>query len=189
VVDVDDACRVRTSFVATDELRWLSEDLALHRGATRGQLERLLLERAELLASSTGGPTLMVQWRVGGEGQLVDQLRRGKLAAELLARLRAEHGHKQPALWSTRVTGIDDDALPAELTEQETILGEFLRSVRQYASDDAPPVDLQALLGERKLIGVLAKSIDLTDPSTRARVLEDVARLGVELLSPEEAAT
>jgi hypothetical protein len=60
--------------------------------------------------------------------------------------------------------------------------------VRNYRDDPGQPLDLAALLAERHRSGELAALARVADPAARRRVLAEAAALGVELLSPREAA-
>ena len=75
--------------------------------------------------------------------------------------------------------------LPPEWYDQETILGDFLRFVRQYQIDRGLPIDLEPHLAERYLAGSVASAVDIADNPTRQRILRQVALLGLDLLSPE----
>ncbi|HEV3138700.1 MAG TPA: metallophosphoesterase, partial [Pirellulales bacterium] len=66
LVQVDDAQRVRTSFIATDAVRYQHERIAVNDSATAEQLQQLLDERSGELLSDPFGPELLVHWKVVG---------------------------------------------------------------------------------------------------------------------------
>ena len=138
------------------------------------------------MLSDPFGPDLLIQWTLAGSRALAAELARGKLAADLLAHLRAEHGQRRPAAWTVALAPETPADVPAELYEEETILGEFLRSVRHYVEHPEDELNLESHLAERHLAGSVGPSVALDDPAARRRVLAEVARLGVQLLSPEE---
>jgi hypothetical protein len=74
----------------------------------------------------------------------------------------------------------------AERFEEDTLLGEFLRSAKHCLEHPEERINLEEFLAERHLAGNLAPLALLNDPDLRRRVLADAAALGVELLSPVE---
>jgi hypothetical protein len=113
---------------------------------------------------------------------VVDRLRRGSLAGELLGALRGEFGSGRPAAWSLSLEVEAAEALPSPWYEQETILGDFLRAVRQYQMNPADPLELESYLAESQLAGALAAAAAPTGEA-RQRVLREAALLGADLLS------
>lgn len=187
LVNIDLEGRARTGLVPTDVLRYQAEKVALGDRSTRAALERLLEERAAAVWNNGLGPDLLVDWRLAGAPGVESQLRRGKLAGQLLEKLRTDYGQKKPAVWSVSL-GVDPEAeLPDELRNQDSVLGEFLRTLGAYAPAEHP-LNLVGYLGERQHDPTIAATLDLSDPETRTEVLRDAARLGADLLSGEETA-
>jgi hypothetical protein len=75
--------------------------------------------------------------------------------------------------------------LPANVAEQ-TLLGEFLRTVQFYLEHDEEPLDFTHYLPARESASAIAAAVAFDRALERRRVLEEVARLGVELLAPGE---
>ena len=185
LVQVDENQYLRTSFIATDAVRYLSERIPLDPSITAAQLQQIATERFNELLVDPFGPDLLIHWTISGKGPLVAELERGKLGADLVARWRADHGQRRPAAWTVAIDPEKPADVPAQHYEEETVLGEFLRSVRHYVDHPDDPLNLEPHLAERHLAGSVGPSVALTDPAVRRRVLAEVARLGVELLSPE----
>jgi len=184
LVQVDDTRRVRTTFIPTDAIRYCDERIVVDESAPRESLLPLFEERMTELLIDPFGPDLLVHWRISADERVTRELRSGK-SAELLAHLRAVYGIKQPAAWST---AIDAGAavVPGERFEEETLLGEYLRSTNHYREHAEESLRLEAYLAERHLAGGLSPLADLHDPGVRQRVLSEAAALGFELLSPTE---
>jgi hypothetical protein len=73
--------------------------------------------------------------------------------------------------------------------QQDTLLGDYLRAIRDQQSaddDDAFELDLAGLIDARHGAGVLAAAARLGDDATRRRILRRAALLGADLLSGEE---
>jgi hypothetical protein len=187
LVQVDETGRIRTSFVTTDAVRYLDEHITLNEAATSEQLHDVIRERIGELGGDPFGPELLIHWTVGGSKKLSGELERGKLAADLVARLRSDYPTARPAVWTVAVEPEAAAAPPRELYEEETVLGELLRTVQHYVEHPEAELNLEAYLAERHLAGSVGAAAAIGEPATRRRVLAEVARLGVELLGPQEA--
>lgn len=186
LVHVDDERHVRTSFIPTDAVRYLNERVATGETTTPEQLRQIIEERIAELSTDAFGPDLLIQWRVSGSKALCAELRRGKLAGELLARLRSDHSARKPAVWSVSIEAeTSTGALPANVGEQ-TLWGEFLRTVQFYLEHDEEPLDFAHYLPARESASTMASAVAFDNAEERRRVLEEVARLGGELLAPGE---
>ncbi|MGA2034275.1 MAG: DNA repair exonuclease [Thermoguttaceae bacterium] len=186
LVQVDDHGQARTSLLPTDEIRYLDEQIIVDQQTTREALENLFRQRVQALVESSPRAGLLLAWTLSGSGPLMAQLRRGGLAAELLDWLRTEYGFGSPPAWSATLEVQRADAAAAQYYDQETILGDFLRAVRQAEVNSAESLQLQAYLAESHLAGGLAAVAALDDPAARDRVLAEAAWLGLELLGGAE---
>jgi hypothetical protein len=176
----------RTAFIVTDAVRFHRENVAVSDAATSEQLYQVLDERTRELLADPFGPDLFIEWCVSGCRRLAAELDRGRLAGELATRLRADHGGKRPAAWTVSIAPDVSEGVPTERYDDDTLLGEFLRTVRHYAENAEEPLELEAELSARHAAGYVGAAVALDEPAMRQRVLADVARLGLELLSPEE---
>lgn len=186
LVEVDDAQRIRTSFLPTDAVRYYQQHLTVDAGTTLEQLYQLLNERTAGVLVDPFGPELLVSWTISGSPTLERQLRLGKTAADLAARLRVEHGHKKPAAWTVSIEPEGSGGIAAGRYDEQTLLGEFLRTVRHYSEHPDAAMSLEGFLAERHVASSLGALAALDEPGVRGRVLAEVAALGVELLSPRE---
>ena len=76
------------------------------------------------------------------------------------------------------------DGLPSQWYREETILGDFLRAIREL--DDNQSLNLESYFSEHRGAGVLAASVQLSDPAARSRVLREATMLGVDLLRNDD---
>ena len=187
LVDVDETYHVRTSFIPTDSVRYQPERVTVDESATLGQLHEVINQRIVELAGDPFGPDLLIDWTIAGSKTLAAALRQGKAAADLVARLRAEHGQLRPAAWTFSLEPDAPADVPAEHYDEETALGEFLRTVQHYVEHADDPLDLEPFLAQRHASGHLGAAVALDDVDQRRRVLAEVAHLGVELLGPQES--
>jgi hypothetical protein len=175
----------RITPLPTDAVRWRHERLTVEPGSTRAELETRLEDRLVGLAESSPAMDLLVSWSVAGSGPLVASLGRGKLADQLLGTLRQRALEVNHRVWSVSLTAEPPGELPAEWYEQETILGDYLRELRQCQGDPETPLDLERYAGQVPWRDALGSMLELGDPARRRRVLREAAVLGVDLLSGE----
>ena len=203
LVEVDHDGLAHLTRKTVDVVRWHAERIDLAAGAAVETVERLLAERMRSLIASTGGPDLLVNWSLSTPAPLAGRLRQGTLAEELLATLRREFGYGRPAAWSLSLDVEPTESVPAAHLKEESLLGDYLRSIRQYQADETSPLDLSPWLETGRGTSALAvngqaglaiweASQDLRQrlgavqgPDARRRVLDEALCLGLELLSGE----
>jgi len=186
LVQVDSERRVRTTLVPADVMRWHNERIVVDHVATSKDLQSRLGDRIDALKQANPGTDLFISWTIVGEGPLLVELRRGTLGAGLLETLRSEHGFGSPAVWSVLLAAEPLAVVPPQGYEQETILGDFLRELRQHQVDPEMPVELEAYLAEPHRTGPLAAVASIAPGPERERILREAAMLGCDLLSGED---
>lgn len=191
IVDVDAEGRFHLHRRACDVARWQTQEIRVDEHTRRDQLEELLREQTSELLAREAGRELLITWNIVGSGSLWTALRRGSLATEIASALRrqflARRDRKslEPAMeslvWTVGLSAQPPACHADAVADQETLLGDFLRLVRQHQADDKLPLDLAPLL-ERGPQEVPRWIWKLSDPVTRREVLRDAAALGVEVL-------
>ena len=187
LVQVDEDRRVRITVVPCDVLRWHTEQVTLDPAAGPKDLDRRLRDRMKALREAAPGIDLMVSFSIVAGGRVAADLRRGKLAAELLHGLRSEYGMTEPAVWTVSLAAETAPTLPAQWYEQDTIRGDFLREVRRLQLAGDEPIRLDDRVPETLRAGPLARAAVLDGAADRQRVLHEAATLGADLLSGEES--
>jgi DNA repair exonuclease SbcCD nuclease subunit len=187
LVQVDHARKVRTKFIATEVVRWRAESLTLAEGANRNDLQRQLRSAMQRIASEAGGAYVLVSWEVQGCETLVRQLRKGDLSRELIEWLRTEFGRAKPAVWTTALTTPTSATISDELYEEDTILGDFLRAIREHEQSPARALNLATFLPDLGKHRALASALQAVDRDERRVLLHEAAVLGLDLLSGEES--
>jgi hypothetical protein len=185
IVDVDDAGHFRAEDLPTDVVRWHEERVEVPATMTRGELDHLLGERTTEIIAFAPDRTLLIRWTLHGEGHLLATARRIGLATELISCLRTQFGYRTPAAWTTSIA-IEPPALPNSWYEQETLLGDFLRSIRVHGNSDSR-LDLSAYLAEQQLNGPTARCGTVAEPAARRSILRHAAWLGADLLQSGDA--
>lgn len=183
VVTVDDAGRAKTKFVATDAVRWLEQAIEVTASTRSEQLHDRMVERMEKLIAQHPGIDLFVRWNVRGTGPLVNRLRPGGLSDELLTDLRRKFGERSPAAWSVSIHCDSPLSVPAELYDQETCLGDFLREIREFDLHDDLALDLRQFVPQEMHDDPLAAIADVGRGDERTALLCRAAKMGVDLLT------
>jgi DNA repair exonuclease SbcCD nuclease subunit len=183
LVHVDDTGRARPQFVATDSIRWLDQSLEVTASTKEEQLSERLVDRLEKLIAKHPGVHLLVRWKIEGTGPLVNRLRPGGLADELLTDLRRKFGQGQPLAWSASLECTSPLSVPAEWYDQETVLGDFVRQVRTSLEDEQTPFDLKRYLPADVREEELLAAAQAGAGAERSTLITRAAKLGVDLLT------
>jgi DNA repair exonuclease SbcCD nuclease subunit len=183
VVTLDESGRAKLRFVPTDAARWSEHALEVTASTRAEQLHERMVERLEKLQAQQPGVDHFVRWTIRGAGPLVNRLRPGGMADELLVDLRRQFGERSPAIWSASIDCTAPLSVPAEWYDQETCLGDFLRQVREFELHDEWPLDLRAMLPKDLGDDALAALAEVEGPTAREELLCRAAKLGVDLLT------
>jgi hypothetical protein len=183
LVEVADSIHPHLSFVAVDAVRWITERIVVDPGSTKDGIESLLLDRVHALSKTHGKTDLLIHWLAAGRGPLFDTLRHGKLSSDLLDWLRVEFGVSSPAAWSVAFELEEEEQIPLHLMEQETILGDFLRSLQKY-DELGEHLPLDRYMPDSHAIGQHG-SLAALSATDRKRVIHEAAVLGIQLLGGE----
>ena len=181
LVYIDAAGQARTTSLTTDAVRFHDERLVIDETTSRDHLSAQIRLRARALAAEAEVP-LLVTWKIDGRGSLVRQIRRKTFSSALVQSLRAEFGRGERIVWTLAIEADAPTALPAAVYEQETILGDYLRLIRDYQANPAMPLDLERFVHQRHVAGALGAATRVTDPHARQLVLQAAAELGADLL-------
>jgi DNA repair exonuclease SbcCD nuclease subunit len=182
LVTVDETNRAKTKFVGTDTVRWIEQALEVTATTKQEQLHDRMVERMEKLQAQHPGIDLFVRWNIRGTGPLVNRLRPNSLADELLVDLRRQFGERSPVAWSASITCESLLSVPAEWYDQETCLGDFLRTIRDFEQQDTA-FDLRPFLPENVRDEFLEGIARVDSDESRGALLCRASKLGVDLLT------
>ncbi len=185
LVHVDERGQARTKSVPTDVVRWRRERVQLRESARRDDLEKLLRERIQSFVNEAAGRHVLVAWEVAVSGRLANELRRGDMAKEIIAMLRADFGHRSPAAWTVSLEVEAPQTLPDDWFEEDTILGDFLREVRKVEREGRR-LEVESHLERDNLPDALASLLTLPDAASAKQALHEACLLGADLLRGEE---
>jgi len=186
-VHVDQHGNARVKPVITDVVRWKNERLSLEKPLPPVQIERVLKQRTEAMMAEAEGRSHMLLWRIDGSSRMGSQTREGGVAQQMLETLRTTFGHRQPAAWTVSLDIEPPASFPAKWYDEDTILGDFLREIRQRQTSPDTPLDLDPFLPASQSNGAIAAAVALVDGEDNKRVLREAAALAVDLLRGEPA--
>ncbi|MEM9353965.1 MAG: DNA repair exonuclease [Planctomycetota bacterium] len=186
LVVVDETGRVRTKLLPTDSARWLTGTVELTSAADESSLLKLINDQVSQFRQQHTRVDLLVTWRVLGTGPLVNRLRHGGLADELLRHLRREAGTSSPALWHADLVCEEPMAVPQEWRDQETILGDLLQEFGKFDVNEDLQLDLAEFLPPQHQQGEFAALAEVSTGADREALLRDASKLGLDLLTPDE---
>ena len=175
---------IRTQFIPTDVIRWYDETFTVEEDATRADVKKLLADRVKLLRSQAEDRPLLVRWRLRGIEHLSRPTKRHELSTELLEWLRKEYGNAKPPLWSLGVE-FESAELPAAWLDEDSMVGDFLRSLRQLTEIDHKEVDLTVHVPERHRTAELAELSRWT-AEDHQEILREAGLLGAQLLGADD---
>ncbi len=159
--------------------------MVISESLTKSDLQRLLRDRMQALVAEVGDRVLLVRWRLEASGRLAGTLRHGGLADDLATELRTEYGHRRYPAWTVSVDIEPPASLPVEWYEEDSILGDFLRSVRDHEQGKLEPLRLSSYLSDEQAVGSYGRALEIGDPAARARLMRRAAILGVDMLRGE----
>jgi hypothetical protein len=175
--------------MVTDLFRWRRETVAIDETTSAVQLRQMCRDRLSQIVTRENDVAHLVCWTVQGNGPLARRLRREGFSAELLEELRSDYGYRNPAAWSDSLDLEHSEPIPAECYRQEDFLGDYLRAVRQHQQNVAAAIDLSPYVGSLSAnppasVGEVVERVRVASGANRQRLLEQAARLGVDLLRP-----
>jgi DNA repair exonuclease SbcCD nuclease subunit len=185
VVTVDESGHVKTTFVAADIVRWITETIELTAGAEDETLLGQMDARIGSLKTKHPDRDLLITWKITGRGELLNNLRPGGLSDEILAVLRQRHGKQSPAAWSVAIQCDESLCVPAEWYDEETIRGDVLRQFRELEQKADIELALEDFLPESLRQGSAAELAKVT-AADRGELLLAASKLGMDLLSLDE---
>lgn len=173
---------IRSQFTPTDAVRWHHEHLAIETDQSLEGLRKQLAERVKQLKAEAESRPLIVTWKLRGGGHLAGPAGRRELAGELENWLRKEFflQANKPALWTLAVE-LEQPDLPDAWFEEESMLGDFLRNLKELAEKPASEVSLLPLVAAQHRVPAFARLSDWTEGEYRGLLLE-AALTGAQLL-------
>ena len=181
LVRVDPAGKARCEHINTDVARWLPQKIAIAESVSVEDVKTLLSDRSLKLAADTPDQVALVDWRLTPTGEFNPLIRSTSWRDDVLEFLRAEFGLTRHGVWSIDLKVDLPNSLPPSWYEEDTILGDYLRTVGKFETDENIQLALHdylpASLQDEAMAGVSRVSAD-----RRKQILQRAALIGVEYL-------
>lgn len=145
LVDVDAQRNLQIHSVGVDLVRYATHDIDADDVAMGRDLRQVLAKRVSRLQSESAGRHLLVKWRVHLDLEHAAVVGPSAIE-ELLGWLRREFGHGQPSCWSLDMEILPPKEFPSKWKEEDTILGDFLRTAAQHRKEAGKRLNLKPLI-------------------------------------------
>jgi DNA repair exonuclease SbcCD nuclease subunit len=113
-----------------DPFRYITQTLDVEDLALGRDMRELMSKRIARLQSEHGTHHLIVRWRVELNLEHMNMVSPAAID-ETLVWLRREYGHGACSVWSTEIELLSPKAYPQKWQEEDTILGDFLRTAEE----------------------------------------------------------
>jgi DNA repair exonuclease SbcCD nuclease subunit len=174
--------RARLQTIETDVLRWRKERIELPADADRRDLTQAIRHRLKEIRPDRAGLLTLVRWSISCHGSLSRELRQDTVRDSVLASISDASGDSNVV---SVLIEPEDRPVPADRFEEETILGDFLRKVRELEQDHGRVIDLIEYLPESPVKHELVSLVRLSTPAEHKRILERAIMLGMEFLDAD----
>jgi DNA repair exonuclease SbcCD nuclease subunit len=171
---------IRTQFLPTDTVRWITERMPLRPDVTLAAIKDLLADRVKQLKAENDGRPLLITWKLRGGDHLGGPAKRRELSLEWLAWLRKEFSMLKPSVWTLGVE-LYVPLLPDDWTGEDSMLGDFLRHLGGLEALSPGDVDLLPHIPEHHRVPALAALAAWTEDEHQD-VLHEAALTGAHLL-------
>ncbi|HMC10325.1 MAG TPA: hypothetical protein VKH44_03510 [Pirellulaceae bacterium] len=177
---------IRTQFAPTDAIRWHTERVAIEDDATLDSMRKLLIDRVKQLRAEADARPLIVTWKLRGGAHLAGPAGRRDLAAEWQEWLRKDFflANNKPVFWTLAVE-LDQPELPEAWFEEESMLGDFLRNLKELEAQPPGELRLGHEIPEHQRGPALASLCQWTEEEYRG-VLYEAGLTGAQLLGAAE---
>jgi DNA repair exonuclease SbcCD nuclease subunit len=179
---VDGKGKLRVQTVETDSVRFIPQRVAISENVSVKTLKESLAERGMKLVSGCPEQLVLTRWYLATEGEFNPRIRKAQWAEELLEWLRDEFGRGEEGVWSTDVKVEAPKNLPSQWYEEDTILGEYMRAVARYQSDDSLKLNVHQYMPQT-VKGDGLTNIGYVSRESRDSILRKTGMIGIEYLA------
>jgi DNA repair exonuclease SbcCD nuclease subunit len=182
LVDVNSQRQTQVHSLELDLFRYSDQTIDADDMALGKDIRQMMTKRINRLQAEAQGRHLLVRWRIQMDLENASVVGPAALE-ELIVWLRREFGYGQPAVWSTDIEVLPPKSLPQKWQEEDTILGDFLRTTAEQRKHGAKPIPLESFIAEETPGGAVWQAALLETATDSSKDLIDLATLlGVDLL-------
>ena len=178
----------RSQFVETDALRYRTERIEVGSGDDQQTLLNKMKSRLQTIRQDISSQQpLLVTWEVVDDGPIGKQLRTADGQETFLQLMRRET--RDSASQNTWTIGLRSirTAIPSRLLEEDSIVGDFLRVVRDLDASGSSRNELERYLPNTEAARQIQDILPADSPKVRDELLRDVTTMGIDLLCGDTA--
>ncbi|MEC9091486.1 MAG: DNA repair exonuclease [Planctomycetota bacterium] len=185
LVCVDKSGFANAVSLATDSVRWIQQNVVLVAGMSKSEMQTKFENLAFEISAELNGQLALVSWQVSFEGGANEGLDYRDWFMEINHWLRGQFGPVDGTLWSMGIQCQVPGSLAEHGLKEDTILGDFLRTVQAREKDTETRLDLSPYAGCEHVDEAMVAAIEFDDDQAKA-ILQDSAMMGIKLLSGAE---
>lgn len=170
--------------IETDALRYRTERIDVTPTDDRPSLLNKIKSRLQTIRHDVEAQKpLLVTWEIVDDGALGRQLRDNEETEAFLQQVRIET--QDAATKNTWTIGLRSvrASVPAYLFDEDSIVGDFLRVIREMEDGGPSLLDLQSYLPNTPAATALGELLSDSTPYSRTELLRDVTTMGIDMLS------
>ena len=176
-----------TQFIETDTLRYRTERIDVNADDDRSKLITRMRGRLQTIRQDVDAKKpMLVTWEVIDDGPLGKELRQIDVGEAFLDQVRRETDSASNNLWSIAIRS-QRATIPADMFDEDSVMGDFLRAVRDLEAADHRLLDVSSYLPDTPSAKRLIETLHLETPAARRQLLRDVTTMGIDLLCGESA--
>jgi DNA repair exonuclease SbcCD nuclease subunit len=181
-VEVDGTHDAQITTTDVDHFRYITQTLDVEDLAMGRDMRELMSKRISRLQSEHGTRHLIIRWRV--ELDLEHTTMVGPEAIdEILGWLRREYSHGACSIWSTEIEILSPKSYPSKWQEEDTILGDFLRTSQDHRKSLGQNLNTKPLLESETPATAVWQQLLVDDaPGVTSGALDRATLLGVDML-------
>lgn len=180
--DIDD-----THFIETDAIRYRTERIEVDDTDDQRSLISKMKSRVQTIRHDVDAKKpILITWELNDDGPLGRELRDIKLNEAFLDNVRRETDSKSINCWSIAIRSLRA-TVPPSLFDEDSILGDFLRVIREMEQAGDRTLDVHSYLPNTTAAKQLAETLHLNNPAARRQLLREVTTMGIDWLSGEHA--
>ncbi len=183
LVSVDVKGKMRIQEMELDSVRWSLQKITVAENAKLQDLKDQLGDRCMKIRSEYPDQLILAKWKITTTGDFNPRLRNAEWKKDLIAWLRNEFGQASGGLWTVTLKIDPPRNLPADWYEEETILGDYLRSVGRYQGDSTMAFTVMDYLPEHSDQDEWLAALGRIPAEQRETILKRAALVGVEYLA------
>ncbi|MDD3580961.1 MAG: DNA repair exonuclease [Desulfobacca sp.] len=187
LVRVDENRHLQTEFVATDVVRWYTQEVNIADLNSIDDLLEVLTEILEETRKAADGRAAILRLTLVGRGELHRQLRHLDPDRDLGSRLREGELNRDDFVWVESVQNRTRPPVDIERKRQvQDFIGDFLRAAEALRQDQHPAALLHKLLAARPEHTLIAKYLNKLTQEDWLAMLGDAETLGLDLLLEDQ---